>query len=444
MPRLMPQHVRCHKPCAHKRHRTVARRGGSDIRSGIMRSRSVLPTALRRLGQCHGPHQIMSKRVPQRYRLYLLQPSHHKLLKPTPTRNSVDTFSGGGALLVDLLGLATAHTLTPTGNNRAVIGEWLIRISTGIFGFGYWGIDRGPLGISIFDGIVAGVAAIDEPLGGPLPVALFDVIEHRGEPSEITANVADIDADDNLGIGGGGELDIVGRTKTPVGHLHHPRLPIGAGSPGLGALGVLFLSLVVFLRCRLFLFLLLDLSEFGQRLGHTLLALLSRALTGRSATAVTGVRVGLDLVLKRLDLRLGFFHTTLQGGATAKGGRPGARSYPHPVLRHSLQFHPSLLHQHRHAVGEQLIENLNARTAKIRQRMMVHVHPAADPTVSIVRLRQSLDPPRAAQSDYAAPRARAPHAHCLAQLAGLPQSRGNRKTVKVDCSWYYVSHTTKP
>jgi len=59
---------------------------------------------------------------------------------------------------------------------------------------------------------------------------------------------------------------------------------------------------------------------------------------------------------------------------------------------------PASRPQHRHAVREQLIENLYLRTAEIRQRVMVYVYPAANPTISVVRLCQPLDLPRAAHS----------------------------------------------
>lgn len=93
----------------------------SRIPNGVLRLRSTLRTALCWLGECHGAHQIVNERVPQRYRLHLVKPSHHKPHKPAPTRNGVDTLGGGGALLVDVLGLLTVHALTPLGNG---LTEW--------------------------------------------------------------------------------------------------------------------------------------------------------------------------------------------------------------------------------------------------------------------------------------------------------------------------------
>src|SRR5687767_10248081 len=62
-----------------------------------------LRTVLRRLGERHCSHQIMSKRVPQRHRFDLVKPTHQKLAEPASARNGVDTFGGRGALFVNLL-----------------------------------------------------------------------------------------------------------------------------------------------------------------------------------------------------------------------------------------------------------------------------------------------------------------------------------------------------
>ena len=88
-------------------------------------------------------------------------------------------------------------------------------------------------------------------------------------------------------------------------------LAIGARSPRLTALLVLFFALVSFFRHKLFVLLFLDLRQLVQCLDNTLFLFLSDALTGRTPTLITGVGVGLDLALKRFDLCLGFFQTAL-------------------------------------------------------------------------------------------------------------------------------------
>jgi len=131
-----------------------------------------------------------------------------------------------------------SRTGSLAASRRVFLARWVIRESLSknsdcriiswalswISWFRHRGVHRGATSIGIFDVIVASEAAIDEPLGRPLPRALFDLIEDWGELTEVTANVADINADDKLGVGGRGELDIVGSTKTAVGHLHHPSL----------------------------------------------------------------------------------------------------------------------------------------------------------------------------------------------------------------------------
>ena len=125
---LMPQAVLAHDIV---QWREVA---WSRNRSGVLRPRFTLRTASRRVGKCHGPHQVVSERVPQRCRLHLVKPSHHKPHKPTPTRNGVDTLGGGGAVLVDVLGLLAAHALAPLGNGFTVIAARQVRVTARVFG----------------------------------------------------------------------------------------------------------------------------------------------------------------------------------------------------------------------------------------------------------------------------------------------------------------------
>ena len=139
------------------------------------------------------------------------------------------------------------------------------------------------------------------------------------------------------------QLHVVSRTKTAVSHLHHPRLCIGARCPRLAALFMLFFGLVFFFRHRFFILLLLHLSQLLQRLGHALLALLGRSLPRRAPAPVAAIRVSIEFALKRLDLGARLFQAKLQRRAAAKRSRPRARSHPHPVLRHSVQFHQTLM-----------------------------------------------------------------------------------------------------
>lgn len=135
------------------------------------------------------------------------------------------------------------HARAPAANDRAVLGTRHMGVTGWIFGFGYRGIYGSAALIGGFDVLLARVATIHEPLTRPLPMVPFDLIEHRGELAEITAEVAHADPDDDLAMRAGSELDVVGRTKATVGHLHHARFGIGARSTRLGTLGVYFRGL---------------------------------------------------------------------------------------------------------------------------------------------------------------------------------------------------------
>ena len=77
----------------------------------------------RRADERHCPHQIVSERVPQHHRLDLVKPAYPKLTEPTSACNGVDTFGGGGPLLVNFLCCFSAHTLAPLDQRWAVIGQ---------------------------------------------------------------------------------------------------------------------------------------------------------------------------------------------------------------------------------------------------------------------------------------------------------------------------------
>src|SRR5258705_11992261 len=79
----------------------------------VFSSRATVPTVLRRLGERDCAHQVVSERIPQRHRFYLVEPAHQKLGKSAPARDGINTLGGGGALLVNLLGRVTAHALAP-------------------------------------------------------------------------------------------------------------------------------------------------------------------------------------------------------------------------------------------------------------------------------------------------------------------------------------------
>jgi hypothetical protein len=124
--------------------------------NGVLRPRATVPAVLRRLGERHRPHQIVGERVPQCHCFYLIEPAHQKLCEPTPARDGVNTFGGGGALLVNLLGHFTAHALAPLDNRLAVIGQRHMGITAGDSGVAHRSILRGATSVGIFNVSVAG------------------------------------------------------------------------------------------------------------------------------------------------------------------------------------------------------------------------------------------------------------------------------------------------
>ena len=183
--------------------------------SGVLRTGATPPAVLRLLGECRRPHQVMGKRVPQHHGFYLIKPAHQKLCEPAPARNGVNTLSGGGALLVNLLGRFTAHALAPLGKRFAVIGQRHIRITAGVSRVAHRSIDRGATAVGIFDVSIAGKAAVGEPFGGALLIALFNLVEHRGELARVAATVVHFNSHNDLSIGGGAQLHIVTGRNPP-------------------------------------------------------------------------------------------------------------------------------------------------------------------------------------------------------------------------------------
>ena len=70
-----------------------------------------------------------------------------------------------------------------------------------------------------------------------------------------------------------------------------------------------------------------------------------------------------------------------QRGLAAKRGRAGGGPDPHPVLRHPLQVDQVLGHEHRDALGQQVIEQAPVIAAKVGECVVIDADVAADPLV---------------------------------------------------------------
>ena len=135
----------------------------------------------------------------------------------------VHRLGGRGALLVDLLGVIGAHADAPGGDGVAVrrLGQmrvdrwWVWRLGRVAARLGHRRVEGHARGGGLIDGVVVGVATIDEQLGGADAGAGLDRFEHRGGLALASAAVGDADADDGAsGIRGGGELGVEGRAES--------------------------------------------------------------------------------------------------------------------------------------------------------------------------------------------------------------------------------------
>jgi hypothetical protein len=90
----------------------------------------------------------------------------------------------------------------------------------------------------LVDGIVLGVAAVDEDLIWARTCAAFHLGDHRRRLAQIGAGLGHVEADDDTGtIGGGRELDIVGWAEAAIAHLHDAGIGIGGRDTGDGVFG---------------------------------------------------------------------------------------------------------------------------------------------------------------------------------------------------------------
>jgi hypothetical protein len=114
-----------------------------------------------------------------------------------------------------------------------------------------------------------------------------------------------------------------------------------------------------------------------------------RSLAARRILPTTGgPSILLQLLAKRLDLLVGLGLALLQRLATPERRRPRAGTHPHPILGHPMQRHQPLVHQRRHAVPQQTVQQLPVGCAEVRQPVVVHRHPATNPSVGDVVLAQ--------------------------------------------------------
>ena len=261
-----------------------------------------------------------------------------------------------------------------------------------VLGLGGRTIDRDVFTLGPFDVLGAVEAAVGEMACRKMAEALAQPLQHRAHETAIGAGVGDLDRRHDLLAGRACHLHVVGRAEAAVGHLHHPRIGVRGG----GARLLLGFAVVVLFGALLAL--LLDLGERALRRFEPLGAFARRPLLGRPDALVTGIRLGVHLALERLDHLLGRRQMPIQRRRAAKRRRAGAGAHPHPVLRQGVEIDQARLGQRRHMLSQQPIKQIGAIDPEVRQRVIVHRHPAAQPAIHVVARAQPLQRPRAANA----------------------------------------------
>src|SRR3546814_590542 len=178
-------------------------------------------------------------------------------------------------------------------------------------------------------------------------------------------------------------LDVVGRPEAAIGHRHHPRVWIRGGGPRLLLLLVLAGSRPAPLTLRL------DLVQLAQRGLDPGLTLPRRPLPRLRRPLAAGRRIGIHLALQLRHQILRRSQMLLQPRAPSERSRAGARPDPDPVLRQRPQVDHAGRYQGRHVLRQKPVQKGPVTHPEVRQRVRVHRHPAAQPSVRIVLLAQS-------------------------------------------------------
>src|SRR5919109_1217291 len=208
----------------------------------------------------------------------------------------------------------------------------------------------------------------------PLDPALLFLLggwARRYQFTRVRGALADAHPDNNLGLGIGGDLDIVSRNKSTFGTDHDARLRIGGTDPRLfGWVLVFCLWVLFFARFSLILFKLFDRLE--RRL-ESLLFIAQRSLTGRRLARAQFLRIRLAPGLELLACP---FEMAVQGRLASKALIGGRRLDLGAIMHHSFERDQPVMAEHPHHLHKQLIEGLLMRYPEVRQRVVVdHFHP---------------------------------------------------------------------
>src|SRR5215831_2239166 len=228
------------------------------------------------------------------------------------------------------------------------------------------------------DSRVRGISCVDDDLFGRLSEITLDSLYGGFQFAGVDGGLAHSNPHNHLGLGIGGNLDVVGWAKSPFGLYHSARLGVSGTGPKF-----FFLSLCLRLGPST-----LELFQLLKRLFKPLLLLAQRSLSRLSLALTQLLRAWIS---HGFDLLLGLFKMTFESGFAAKTLIRRRGLDLGPVVHHALQRDQSLVAEHPQDLDEHAIERLLVLNAKIRQRVIVdHLHPC-QPLVGRMILAQPRD-----------------------------------------------------
>jgi len=126
----------------------------------------------------------------------------------------------------------------------------------------------------------------------------------------------------------------------------------------------------------------------------------ARTLASRSRAArdpsARGGGIVVELVAQDRHLRRGILESPLQAAPAAVAAGPRRRAHPDPVVGDPLEGHLAAREERRHALGEEVVEQLGVRHPEVGEGVVVDADPAADPAVGVVLVAQAVEGPGAA------------------------------------------------
>src|SRR3972149_6470918 len=259
-------------------------------------------------------HHIMYQGVPQGDRPNFDQASHAELLQIAVASQGVNTFRRRGPLLIDFLGLRRGHPLPPCAHCRAVVMSRIMITAVRIFRFLHRGVHRSAFALHLSDIFLGGESAVDQRFIGHLFIPRLMLFDHRRQLPPIAAAGNHLHTGDDLCFRVRGQLHVISRVKTAVGHLHCRGLWISRRNPGFSLFRGLFLGL--------------HFRQALQSLLHSLQSFPRCPLSRRLLSCPRRSRIGLQFFLQFPHLLLGFLQGLFQCRPTMKGMR--SSNGPHP------------------------------------------------------------------------------------------------------------------